>query len=157
MKPNLSLPLFILFCLILSSCLGVFKSIIKEDGKQIPIGFGKENVTILAIKHKRNYNKYLEKNFTSSYSGKYIFVTEEEAKTNYPDVNEYRYTFDEQMNYNTSFNAQGKPLTLAAGTFILHDRKTGQQYSLKLESGLWSKLMRMYLEKLEETRQKNSR
>jgi len=140
------------------SCMGVMKSSIKEDGKQIPPEFGKEDVTILVIrKGKRSYDKYLEKNFQENYFGKYVIIDEMEVNhKQYQDKKKYRYIFDEDKH--TENRGMGRSTDFGQSTyamFALTDRITGDVYKTKHGTGAFSAWMKAYVQALEKARQKN--
>lgn len=162
MKFNLNKNLFftglVITAIFFTSCNSVFKGTMKDDGKQFPPEFGKIKTTILVVEAgRKSYDKYLIKNWTS-YTGDYILVKRDELKQNmYEDVKKYRYIFDDEENSHTSRDfSTGRNQTLTGVSFYLMDRTDGKHYSINVESGLWSKLMKSYIEKLNDIRKKNA-
>ena len=139
----------------LGSCTSLLKSTIKEDGRQIPPNFGKLKTTILVVKHSgKRDNKALDKNWGKYYKGNFIFVKSEEIKdAKYNNLINFQYIFDDvERSFTTTDNKH-----LGAASFYLYDRKEGRNYSLNAESGLYSTLLKAYIEKLEQVRSKNSK
>ena len=161
-------------CLFLFSCVSSMKTTIEEDGKQIPPGFGKKNEILLVIrKDKKSYDKYLEKNFSENYFGRYLIIDRAELESNkYKNTDTYRYVFDED--YHEEYKS-ANPAQIAAnggrrvnsnGTtvdygqqmyamFQVMDRKSGTVYKTKHGTGAFSKWMRAYIQALEKARLKN--
>jgi hypothetical protein len=144
------------------------KTSIKDDGNQIPPGFGKANETLLVIKKgKRSYDKYLEKNFEENYFGKYIIIDKPELESNkYKNLEAYKYVFDEDLNqeYITAndakratnkgrqFKENGESIDYGLHTyakFLVQDRGTGEVYRTKHGTGAFSKWMKAYIQALE--------
>ena len=145
--------------LFFTSCNSFFKGAMKDNGKQFPPDFGKTTTTILVVQAGRNsYDKYLIRNWKTYYSGDYVFVKREDLNQKmYEDIKKYRYIFDDEENSHTSRNiSTGRNQTVTGVSFYLMDRQDGKHYSINVESGLWSKLMKAYLQKLDEIRKKNS-
>jgi hypothetical protein len=137
----------------------------KEDDKQIPIGFGKEDVYILALQKSNRYNKWLDKRFSENYFGKYVFITFDQLNDpKYADTKKYRYIFDETEKLVTSgkttFASQTASGSMAStdvfASFLLTDRATGIVYKSRAQSAGISQLMQQYLIKLEQIRSRNS-
>ena len=151
----LSISSLLLLALILSNCTGAFKSMIKDDGKQIPSDLGKTKVTILVFTNSaRGYDKYLEKNWKKYYTGDYLIIRRNEIDQ-YTDKEKYRYIFDDDMSNNNFIDAEGGGKNLKGYSYSLYDRKEKKIYGLKIESGLYSKLMIAYIKKMNEVRAKN--
>lgn len=75
----------------------------------------------------------------------------------YEDIKKYRYIFDDEENSLTSRNiSTGRNQTVTGVSFYLMDRQDEKHYSINVESGLWSKLVKAYLQKLDGIRKKNS-
>jgi hypothetical protein len=150
----------ILLVLFIISCGAIVRSTINEDDKQIPIGFGKEDVTILAVRKMGRYDKWLEERFSENYNGKYVIIDPKElANTKYSDTKKYRYIFDETET--TKFNRVTATSTSSsmADTYIsfsLTDRSTGTVYKTRTMYAAPTALMRDYLIALERVRQRNS-
>lgn len=144
-------------CLLFSSCATVFKSSIKEDDKQIPMGFGKENTTLLVIRHnEKSYDKYLEKHFKNHYTGEYVIISAGQiAGEAYKDTEKYRYIFDEEIGTNDVRDAKGKNNSWGFSRFYLKDRVTKKIYKTKHGVGSFGPWMKNYIRKLEITRLKN--
>jgi hypothetical protein len=138
----------------LFSCGGLLKSSIKDDGKQIPPNFGKEDFTMLVLrKGQRSYDKYLEKNFKGNYFGSYVIIDAEElSRKQYDDKKKYRYVFSENKRnyYSTQGSNQG-----ATAIFAVTDRLTNETYKTKFGTGAFASWMKAYIQALEKTRQKN--
>lgn len=130
-------------------------SFTKEAG-QIPPDFKKFKDTLLVISHSEDwgYNKYLKKNFESSYTGKYKIIKPKEVD-NY-SASKYRYIFDHSLNYKTNItttSTSSHSFTYASSdVFFIKDRKIDQDYVTK-SSAAYSKLMRAYIKALDEERQ----
>lgn len=164
--PAVFTPLLLILCsLFLASCMGVMKNTIKEDDKQIPTGFGKEDVTLLVVrKGSRIYDKYLEKNFAENYKGKYVIVEPGEERTKrYADKKKYRYIFSEDQITQTRtkgvYQGAARVRTEVDNTtiakFQLEDRLTGEVYRTKHGTAAYSAWMRSYIQALEKARLKN--
>jgi hypothetical protein len=141
------------------SCAGIVRSTIKEDDKQIPIGFGKEDVTILALRKTGRYNKWLEERFSENYNGNYIIVDPRElTNTKYSNTKKYRYTFD---GTETTKSSGVAPINTGSGmadtriSFSLTDRSTGTVYKTSSMYAAATALIRDYLIVLERVRQRN--
>ena len=136
-------------------CKSVYKSTIKDNGKQIPPEFGKVKTTILVIEKGRStYDKYLEKNW-EAYTGDYVIINRDQLNSKkYSDLTKYKYIFDyDSRTTNTVSN--GNIQSNEGYTFYLQDRADNKKYSSYLDSGVWSKLMKAYISKIEEVRIKN--
>lgn len=144
-------------CFLFSSCAAVFKSSIKEDDKQIPVGFGKEKTTLLVIRHNvKSYDKYLEKHFKNNYTGEYVIVTAREISgETYKDTEKYRYIFDEEIGTNSVRDAKGQNNSWGFSRFYLKDRVTKKIYKTTHGVGSFGPWMKNYIKKLEATRLKN--
>lgn len=147
----------ILFLLFVSSCGHVIRSSIKEDGKQIPINFGIEDITILVVRKDSNYNKLLEQRFSENYLGSYVIINENELdNVMYKDVKKYRYVFDktEATIISRSNNKITRNTYLS---FCLQDRSTGKVYKTANIYTTTTALMEEYLISLEKVRRKNNK
>ncbi len=150
-------------CFFFISCVSMKKSSIKDDGTQIPPGFGTTDATLLVIrKDKNSYDKYLEKNFEECYFGKYLIISVDELENKkYKDTNKYPYVFNEDLHQdyiasnNHSLNPDYGLNTYAM--FYVQDRRTGDIYKTKHGTGSFSKWMRAYIVELEKARQKYSK
>lgn len=149
--------LLISCCIIFSSCATVFKSSIKEDDKQIPMGFGKEKTTLLVIRHHvKSYDKYLEKHFKNHYTGEYVIISARELSGEaYKDTEKYRYFFDEEFGTNNVKDAKGMNNSWGFSRFYLKDRVTQKIYITTHGVGSFGPWMKNYIKKLEVTRLKN--
>lgn len=164
-KTPAAFTLMFLCCLFLASCMGIMKNTIKEDDKQIPSGFGKEDVTLLVVrKGKRSYDKYLEKNFAEYYTGKYVLLEPGEERTRpYADKKKYRYIFSEDQITQTRTKGVYQGATrmrtevdnTTIAKFQLEDRLTGEVYRTKHGTAAFSAWMRSYIQALEKARLKN--
>ncbi|WP_420570689.1 hypothetical protein [Kordia sp.] len=136
------------------------KSITEENGA-IPPDLGKENTTMIFFLYHRSYNRYLKKNAKKFYKDDYIFLTEEEFTKNetYRDISKYRYIFKfDYIHYTVpDFNSPSFEKRRRVKKFYIVDRKTGITYKSKMTSGLWSKLQKVYFEKLSEKITSNRR
>lgn len=159
-KKAFPIQAIILSIFMLSSCVAALKGSIKEDDKQIPVGFGKEEVTILVLrKGVRSYDKYLERNFEKYYTGNYEIIDRTEIDNKqYSNKNKYRYIFSEEKHVDYGNPARrtsiGEPATIYA-MFGLLDRVTGKVYKTKHGTGAFAQWMKVYIQKLEKTRLKN--
>jgi hypothetical protein len=137
----------------LSSCISTMKTTIRDDGKQIPPGFGKEESTLLVIrKGKRSYDKYLEKNFEEAYFGKYEIVEASSVDSKkYSDKKKYRYVFDEDK-HTVNRSAGSIPDNSTYAMFGVTDRVSGETYKTKHGTGAFSKWMKVYIQALEKAR-----
>ncbi len=142
--------------LLLSSCISTMKTTIRDDGKQIPPHFGKEEATLLVIrKGKRSYDKYLEKNFADNYFGKYEIVEEAfVSNKKYSDKKKYRYVFDEDK-HTVNRSAGSIPNSSTYAMFGVTDRLSGETYKTKHGTGAFSKWMKVYIQALEKARTNN--
>ena len=161
LKQNLPIKsVLLIFCAtLLFSCVSMVKSSIKDDNKQIPPNFGKEDVTILVIrKGKRSYDKYLEKNFEENYFGKYVIIEAGDVNNKrYENKKKYRYIFDEDKH--SQYIGSGRSSDYGLSTyamFSLQDRITGEVYKTKHGTGAFASWMKAYIQALERTRQKNA-
>jgi hypothetical protein len=158
--PAASLFLFLAVTpLIISSCGAMVRAKYKEDDKQIPLGFGKEDVTLLVLRKSIRYNRWLEERFPENYFGKYVIINAGELQSSkYADVKKYRYIFDETEFTNRRVSANGNP----AGemetyvSFTLKDRSTGKLYQSRKVYASPNALMKQYLIALENVRKKNA-
>ncbi len=139
------------------SCAAMVRSSIKEDDKQIPVGFGKEDVTILAVQQNERYNKWLEKRFPENYFGKFVIISAADlSSTKYKDTKKYRYIFKEAEVERRDLSNMKNFQTDTYVSYSLTDRSTGTVYKTKNVYGAPTALMRDYLMVLEKVRQKNS-
>ena len=147
-------------CLVCSSCTAIMRSYIKEDDSQIPIGFGKEKYTIVVLKHSKSYNKKVEKRFKKFYTGDYIMAGKEELNTRYNDSAKYRYILDNSKYYVSTSMPGALPQDRTPGavsvSFVLKDRVTGETFGADVSSGMYTKVLKAYLQKLEKVRKKNA-
>ena len=134
------------------------RSGIKEDDKHIPMGFGKEDVTILAVRKNSRYNKWLEKRFANNYGGKYVIIDESEVNNaKYQDTKIYRYIFDQtETSYLNAKTGINDGMNVAV-SYSLKDRSTGKLYQIRPVSGAPTAVMREYLTKLEMIRKNNAK
>ncbi|WP_281990086.1 hypothetical protein [Aquimarina aggregata] len=147
----------ILFSFLLSSCGAITKSVankkLTEEKGAIPVEFGKDDTTtMIFITHHRSYNKYLKKNVKKIYKGKYEFVTESEflEDEKYKNTDIYRFIFDynyQSAGYNYS---KQRDYLYSVKKFSILDRKTEKLYKSPMTSSYWSKLQKVYLQKLNE-------
>ena len=162
----------ILFFIVLAlASSGVKHMTFTKEAGQIPPEFKQFRDTLLVISHSDDwgYNKYLKKNFESSYTGKYKIIKSKEVK-NY-SASKYRYIFDHSLNYSSNTTTTSTPITggghvtnggsnisshtftyASSDVFFITDRKIGQDYVTK-SSAAYSKLMRAYIKALDEERQ----
>ena len=143
---------------LLASCRSMVRSSIQENDKHIPIGFGNEDVTILAVKKDAAYNRWLKKSFAKNYSGKYIITDASELTSlKYQNTGTYRYVLDESEknhpNLKTGIHDGMSPST----SFSLTDRSTGKIYKTRYVNGPANAVMREYLTKLETIRKRNAK
>ena len=150
----------LLIVLFIISCAGIVRSTIKEDDKQIPVGFGKEDVTILAVKKTNRYNKWLEERFPENHKGDYIIIDPRElTDTKYADTKKYRYIFDETETQGIRIERTTTGTMNMADTFVsfsLTDRSTGTLSKTRSMNAAPTALMRDYLKVLEKVRQRNA-
>ena len=135
-----------------------FRKVIKADDIQIPTDFGKKDGTMLVIiKGKRNFDRYIEKNFEENYTGKYVFILEgEERDPDYKDVGKYPYIFGQDVSVQFFKNTGTKNFGVYKyGAMFLIDRQTKKLYQTKERNAAWSRLMRAYIQELEATRLEN--
>ncbi|WP_397363293.1 hypothetical protein [Olleya sp. R77988] len=143
---------------LMSSCGAIVKGQankhITEEKGAIPPQFGQDKTTVLFLLHHKSYNKYLKKNVKKIYNGKHLFITPEQLASNskYQDTESYRFVFD--YDYIT-YDYVNNDLETKYGKvkkFNVLDRKDDKRYVAKMTSGLWSKLQKVYLKKLNEKR-----
>lgn len=131
----------------------------------LPADFGAdENSILMCILVDRNSrDKYMKKQITNEYHGKYEFVSISDIKSpKYNDKDIYRYLLDynsstvSQTTYNTSTNGSS---TVSAGTsnYYLLDRKTNKEYNNNLAGSFFSKAIQAYAINLELVRLKNKK
>jgi hypothetical protein len=157
------------------SCASSMKATIKDDGTQIPPGFGKKNEILLVIrKNKRSYDKYLEKNFEENYFGKYIIIDAADTlNSKYKNTDTYRYIFAEDYHMETPTYTAGQQQEATQrqmerrggpgldytpdvyAKFQVTDRKSGVIYRTKHGTGAFSAWMKAYIQALENARKKN--
>ena len=148
--------LSLLTLIFLSSCGAIVKSkadkFLTEENGAIPPDFGKEETTLLFITHRRSYNKYLKTNVKKIYNSKYEFINEDQLKSEskYNNINKYRYLFNYDEKSYTYYSPKGGSKTGYVKKFYVLDRKSDKRFYSKLTSGLWSKLQKVYLKKLNE-------
>lgn len=133
-----------------------FQSLMKDNDKEIPTTLGKNKTTILVIKHnEKSYNKYLEKNWSTYYTGEYIIIDSSKV-AEYTDKEKYRYIFNNETSNNYYSNPDNNTHKNLQGiSFLLLDRQTDKVYISNIESGFWSKLMIAYIKKMNQIRAKN--
>ena len=143
--------------LFLSCNTAVYKSTIKDNGKQIPPNFGVEKTTILLMeKGSSGYNTHLEENWDKYYTGKYEVVTKETLNNKkYADLKKYKYVFDYDIRISRGSDGSGRQQTYEGYSFYLIDRDDNKKYGTFLDAQAWNKLMKAYIIKLEEIRLKN--
>jgi hypothetical protein len=160
------LPSFVLLCLtiaILSCGSKAAQNSFKENDKTIPVGFGKEDVTILAFRKDKKYDQWLEEYLSTYYKGKYVIIDpRDETNGKYSDTYTYRYLFGLEETVTKNFRAsnsfengfenQANEYT----SFMLKDRSTGKIYHTNHIYGAPKAIMRDYIIKLEKIRAKNS-
>jgi hypothetical protein len=156
----IALYLTALVSIIFISCASVqgFKKNIKADDIQIPEDFGeKEGPILVILKGKRIYDRYYEMNFRENYTGKFIFISEgEDRDPQYKDVAQYHYIFGQDVDVSFLRDRQTRNMGVYKyGSFFLFDRQTKRLYQTKARNAAWSKLMRAYIQVLEETRLEN--
>tara|TARA_R110002050_G_scaffold299255_1_gene464323 strand:+ start:731 stop:1378 length:648 start_codon:yes stop_codon:yes gene_type:complete len=146
---------------LLTSCGAISKSkaneYLTEEKGAIPPEFGQDNTTILFITHRRSYNKYLKKNVKKIYKGKYEFISEEEllSDSKYKDINEYRYIFNFDYTSYDYMSSNGYSKNGRVRKFYILDRRNNERFASKMTSSYWSKVQKVYLEKLNEKRMTN--
>jgi|GEM_PF-2351917 len=153
-----SFSVVVVFCLMAIASTGIKRMSFTKENGQIPPDFKDFEDTLLVISHPENwgYNKYLKKNFSGNYSGKYKIINKKELKE-YP-VDRYPYIFDHDVSYTTKTEvggtSSGRTSTYASsGTFYLVDRRSNKTYQTK-SSAFYSKLMRAYIQALDKERKK---
>jgi hypothetical protein len=161
---RLYLPLLITvfsFSFLVSSCGFIVKSKarkrITEESGAIPPDLGKDNTTMIFLLYHGSYNRYMKKNVKRRYIGDYVFLDKNTYRTDetYQDIEKYRYVFgfdylyytrvSESMDFDDNFERQSR-----VKKFFIHDRKLDSVYRPTITSGLWSKLQKVYLDKLSE-------
>lgn len=156
------IPLSLTLLIIFSSCGVVYKSMIQDDGHQLPPELGNSKTTMLLVKHKRGYDKALEKNFEKYYKGDYLLVSEDDLKDKkYQDTSKYRYLFGAYLSSSIvrDFSNTSNPTattTLTGQGYSVFDRTENKNYASNIHSGLWKKLMRVYVQELNKVYEKNS-
>jgi hypothetical protein len=134
---------------------------IKDDGEQLPPEIGKSNTTLLVAKHKRGYDKVLDKEFKKYYTGDYLLIDAKEINDpKFQDIKKYRYLFDGYQSTST-FTDYSKSngfsnYTATGQGYSVFDRSENKKYASKIESGLWKKMMRVYVQKLNQVYEKNA-
>jgi hypothetical protein len=147
--------ILLLIALIASSCCSTVEKRIKENDKQIPIGFGKEDTYLLVLQKNRRYNKWLDKRFPENYFGKYeVIAPDQISDSKYADKDKYRYTFDFEYGADPDFYRMVATGTMVS--FVLFDRVTGKFYKSAFAGQDVSDYMKDYLIRLEQIRKKNS-
>lgn len=130
------------------------KKLTVESGS-IPVDFGKGDVTMIALLDKNtSYDKYLAKNLTKKYTGRYVKITSEELSTKkYDDLKKYRYVFSFDMEQHgvTVQDQYGHPVR----RFYILDRLDGKKYPASFTSGYFSRVMKGYLNNMDAQRLKN--
>ena len=141
--------------LTLSSCGAMVKGIannaITEEKGAIPPEFGNDNTTLVFITAHKSYNKYLKKAVVEEYKGKYEYATAKQVENNekYKDSTKYRYFFG--YIYRDPFVSRPKNAA-PVKSFRVYDMKEDKIFRSKVNSGMWSKLLKVYLKKLNEKR-----
>ncbi len=153
--------LFLLIFILMTSCGALVKGVangkLTEKKGAIPPDFGKDtNSVMVFITSNRSYNKYLKKNVSKIYKGKYIFVSLDEFESNekYNDIDKYRFVFD-YNNQMPGYNVVRSDGSIRAPLynvkkFSIEDRKEKKIYRSKITSSYWSKIQKVYLKKLNE-------
>lgn len=148
-----------IFSFLLTSCGAIVKGRarkhITEESGAIPPDLGKEKTTMVFLLYHGSYNRYMKKNVKRIYQGDYIFVKKEEFKNTdaYDDISKFRYVFGFDYIYYESTEIDfdsNYDMMKRVKKFYIHDRKTDSIYKPTITSGLWSKLQKVYLEKLNE-------
>jgi hypothetical protein len=147
--------LLIIIWLFITSCASIVRASIKEDNKQIPIGFGKEDITILAVRKSNRYNKWLEERFSENYFGQYVIIDADELHhAKYQDIKKYRYIFDEAKVTRRDMSGS-TGVTDTYVSFSIKDRSTGKVYKTRKIYGAPTAIMRDYLIVLEKVIRRN--
>ncbi|WP_350288235.1 hypothetical protein [uncultured Croceitalea sp.] len=172
-KQIIILGLLIITLLTLSSCGVIVKAKARNyatiEKGAIPANFGENNSIVLFMTTgKKSYDKYLKSNIRKVYNGDYELVHKFDLNLEkYTDKSKYRFIFDfEKESYSYHSNNQtiyGQSALTGANNatgqvrrFAITDRTDDKKYVMKMTSGFWSKLQRMYLKNMEEVRAKNN-
>ena len=135
------------------------KSISAKNGA-FPENFMENKSTLVVITgDNKSYNKYLVKDFKKYYSGACVFIKSIDfADSKYDDKDKYRYIFDYDLEthyYRSSElelpaefrnNIRGSSVTVRR--FYLIDRKEDQFYQSSVTSSYFSKVIKVYAQKL---------
>lgn len=151
----LSLILMVtLYALFLSSC-GISvkpksKQYISVERGAIPPDFGVENSTLLCISGTKQYTKYLIKNFESLYLRDFKVIEKNDLQSDkYDDIEKYRFVFDFYEVFKVQNTSNGST-TRSSKKFFITDRKDGKKYHCQFTTPYYSKLQKVYIEKLNE-------
>lgn len=163
-RHKISIFFLVVSVLFFSSCGALVKGKAKKFASvkegAIPQDFDGNDGGVIFLTYERSYNKYLKKNVRKAFSGRHVFLPVSSADSLRDKTNlDYRYLFGYDNQYgqrysnNTAIYGPGGGLnTYRVRRFYLRDLATDSIYTLKMTSGLWSKLQRYYLRQLEAQR-----
>jgi hypothetical protein len=168
LKLSLKFTFYLSLLVLMNSCGSLVKNkaenyVTVEKGA-IPENFGAGNTTMLFIvKSKKSYDKYLVSNIEEVYNGKYELITNQELlSAKYQNLKEYPYYLDfnlktyQRYSRNSTIHGPGGGFTTSSlRQFYIKDRRSEKEYKMKMTSGYWSKLQRVYIENMEAERLKN--
>jgi hypothetical protein len=150
---SLSLFLIVILWALFSSSCGVSvkpmsKQYISVERGAIPPDFGVENSTLLCIAGNKGYTKYLVKNFESLYRRDFKVIEKNDLQSDdYDDKEKYRFVFDFYDVSKVHTNSNGST-TRSSKKFFIIDRKDDKKYYCQFTTAYYSKLQKVYIEKL---------
>jgi hypothetical protein len=150
------------FLLFISSCGAIVKSVglkqITVENNAIPPDFGKdESYLICVLSGKNSYDKYLKKHVINEYHGKYEFVLEENLyDKKYRDSSKYRFVFNRNITSSSygGSSAGGGQSSVPTNSFFIIDNKEHKTYESPMTSGMFAKVIQVYMINLEKERLK---
>ncbi|WP_407482017.1 hypothetical protein [Elizabethkingia meningoseptica] len=146
MKANIFIILFI-FSLAIISCSGrVTSNIVKNDGIQTPNDFGPKDKLLVLLKNKPGTKKIFEKYYT----GEYLFIKNED-EINAISSKEYRFIL---LDYNQREFYTNGGLAGESVFYVIKNRQTGETYQTATRTSAYGILLRVYLTRLNELREK---
>lgn len=153
----------IIFVQLFDSCGGVPLKHFTVEKKALPADFGSDSQCILMciLKDRSSRDKYMEKQITNEYHGKYEFISESDlgsAKFKNKDI--YRFLLDYKGSSTTSTYMSGGSLrtsNIPTSNYYLLDRKSNKEYNSNFKSGRFSKSIQAYAINLEIVRLKNQK
>ncbi|MEI7734777.1 MAG: hypothetical protein WCI49_04895 [Ferruginibacter sp.] len=153
------LAILLLNCMFITYGFAQRATHIPDDPTVVPADFGTTKTTILVVNYGRNgIDKYLEKDFSKNYKGEYVIIDKDDLNNKeYKDLTKYRYIFklvdDFTAGRFTAGGGRDAPEMNYHINFI--DRSNFITYKTLIPSNMFSKLVKSYIDRLNEKIEKN--